>query len=508
VKPASVSINAAFNLGGFICTLVIAFLLSPFLVHNLGDSRYGVWVLMAELTGYYGLLDIGIRGAVGYFVARHQADHNWTQLQQILSTAFWFLVVVAALVLAVGLPLSFQFPELFRIGETDPREIVIATAIMTLGVAANVPFSVSSAILNGLRRLDLVVGTDIVVRISASLAIYLLVSSGHGLVLMSVAHVSGLAMMWTLWYVHVRRLRCTIPIWPVRFSWATFKDISRIGSATFVINCAVLVINQLQPLIIAVILGTASVTYFSMGRQVPMYCHSIVASLTMSMTTAFTFHHSRNDRHKLIELFMNSSRITGSLSLFLISSAAIFGPFFLALWVGDKFVTGDWRYRSDMVLLALLIGSIPRTFQAISSQILLGTRKLRVLTILRVGEALASIVLSLVLIRPLGITGAALGSAIPMFVSHLLLFPHTMRTFEIPLAEYWKQAVTPSLLGGAVAVLAGAVATALFPPVAWHIFLIECVLVTLAAGTVFLTVGVPLEMRRSIVGQIRNLLHR
>jgi hypothetical protein len=33
--------------------------MSPFIVHHLGTSAYGMWVLVGSLTGYLGLLNLG-----------------------------------------------------------------------------------------------------------------------------------------------------------------------------------------------------------------------------------------------------------------------------------------------------------------------------------------------------------------------------------------------------------------------------------------------------------------
>ncbi|MGD0907564.1 MAG: hypothetical protein ABSA96_08275, partial [Candidatus Acidiferrales bacterium] len=66
--------NVLANWGGSISYMLIAFFLSPFIVHHLGTSRYGVWVLIVSFTGYLGLLDLGVRGTINYYVARFHAQ--------------------------------------------------------------------------------------------------------------------------------------------------------------------------------------------------------------------------------------------------------------------------------------------------------------------------------------------------------------------------------------------------------------------------------------------------
>jgi O-antigen/teichoic acid export membrane protein len=70
--------NVLSNWSVFLFSAVANFFVAPFIVHSLGDSGYGAWVLLGSLVGYLGLLDLGVRGAVMRFVSRLHAagDHE------------------------------------------------------------------------------------------------------------------------------------------------------------------------------------------------------------------------------------------------------------------------------------------------------------------------------------------------------------------------------------------------------------------------------------------------
>lgn len=51
----------------------VAFVVSPFMLHKLGDNAFGVWVLIVSLTGYLGFFDFGVRACIGRYVARFAA---------------------------------------------------------------------------------------------------------------------------------------------------------------------------------------------------------------------------------------------------------------------------------------------------------------------------------------------------------------------------------------------------------------------------------------------------
>ena len=74
---------------GMALTVVIGFLLMPFLVHHLGDRTYGYWALVGAILGYYGVLDFGVVTAVEWHVAKAIGEEDATAANRALSTSFF-----------------------------------------------------------------------------------------------------------------------------------------------------------------------------------------------------------------------------------------------------------------------------------------------------------------------------------------------------------------------------------------------------------------------------------
>src|SRR5215813_5055411 len=58
-KPGAVR-NVLTNWGAYVLAMGVNFFLSPYVVHHLGNTGYGVWTVILSLTGYLGLLDLGV----------------------------------------------------------------------------------------------------------------------------------------------------------------------------------------------------------------------------------------------------------------------------------------------------------------------------------------------------------------------------------------------------------------------------------------------------------------
>src|SRR5258708_33396433 len=65
----------------------VAFFLSPFVVHHLGNVAYGVWTLVISLISYMGLLDLGLRGALVRYASRRKAQGDDLSVNSTVSAA-------------------------------------------------------------------------------------------------------------------------------------------------------------------------------------------------------------------------------------------------------------------------------------------------------------------------------------------------------------------------------------------------------------------------------------
>src|SRR6478672_4268691 len=87
-----------FSLG---VNILVGVFLSPFILHRLGDTAYGIWVLIFSVTGYYGLFDLGIRSSVVRFVSRFAATKDDSALSRLINTSLFTYTLIGAVTLLV-----------------------------------------------------------------------------------------------------------------------------------------------------------------------------------------------------------------------------------------------------------------------------------------------------------------------------------------------------------------------------------------------------------------------
>src|SRR5206468_11569134 len=122
LKSSRIARSVVLNWIALAISVGIAFFLSPFVIHRLGNLAYGLWTLVISMTGYMSLLDLGLRGAVTRFVSKYYARGEHLESSRALSAALWFRAWIGLLVIVTSLGLSQAATHVFQL----PAEMQLA----------------------------------------------------------------------------------------------------------------------------------------------------------------------------------------------------------------------------------------------------------------------------------------------------------------------------------------------------------------------------------------------
>lgn len=504
VAPASARFNATMSGASFFVAAAISFLLTPRILRSLGDTSYGVLSIAGEITGYYGLMDFGIRAAVGYYVSKLLAENKEADLRPVIRSAFWTLTAIAALVLAAAVPLAWWFPTLFNVAGADPAEVTASVGVLLAVFALNLPNSIPNAILAGMRRFDVGYATGITGAIWSALCILIALRFGGGLLQVALAQASGTVLIWILQRYALHRLGYRLHLFPFGRMSSKTGDLFRYGSANLTLNVAQLFILQMDLLVIGSIIGAGAVAHYHIGRFLGFHLLSLIGALTMTLPPSFTHFISSGDQISLKRLYRKASEMTGAITSLMAAGILVFGSDFLRLWMGEKYVTGDWWNRSDTVLLLMTIAMYARCIGSVSNQYLLGSRQMRFFIKVRVTEAVVNLIASVLLLKTLGIAGVALAKVIVSLSSHFaLIIPYALRKIGVSRAEYAGMAARWLMIAAATAGT-GMLAKLAQDPRNWSLFFAEAGAAGAAGALAMWFAVLSMEEREAIIGRVKG----
>lgn len=422
--------------------VLVGIFLSPFILHRLGDTAFGLWILIFSVTGYYGLFDLGIRSSIVRYIAKYSANDEHDELNRLVNTAMFSYSCIGIVAMVVTLVATYYVDSIFKV----PPEFLVTARWLLLMVGTSVslgfPVGVFSGILEGLQRFYLLNFTSI----SSTLlrALLIVVALHHGCGLLTVALITvGLPLISGLVNAIV-----VFHLLPLKFgspyvNRSSFHRIASYSGTTFLIIVAGRLRFKTDALVIGTFVSAAAVTYFTIGSRLVDYASETVSSLAQIFIPMSSQSQAKGDLDGLRKILVLGNRACAFIIFPITAVLTILGKSVIEAWVGQRYVATSYR-----VLLILLYPTTLMLAQSASGRTLWGLARHRTWAWVVLAEGGANLILSVILVRPYGIIGDAIGTAIPLICSMIFFLPqHLCRLLGIKLTTYVTRTfVLPLLL--------------------------------------------------------------
>jgi O-antigen/teichoic acid export membrane protein len=413
--------HAATNVGAIWLNLIVhaavGFFLSPFILHRLGDELFSLWVLVFTITGYSGLLDLGIRSAIVRYVANFVGVDDQDSLARFVNTSLAFYCVAGLLTLLLTGIGYFYFPVFFKLPSAELLPARLLLLIVGIGVALSFPFSVFMGVLEGLQRFASLGLSQVGFTLLRGVLILIALNRGGKLLAIGAITVGVNLLSYVLFMCIARRVA------PIRLSlrWVeanAFRSMIRYGAFAFIILIAEKLRFQSDVTVIGALLSTTAITSFTIGAKLVEYSTYAVRSMAQIFIPMSSQLYAAGNFPQLRRTLVAGNRACALIIFPLCLILIILGKPILELWVGVTYLS------SYPILVILAISRSVYLAQSASTKMLVGMGKHRALAIVLLVEGLSNVTLSILLVGQLGIMGVALGTAIPLIVTSLFFLPY------------------------------------------------------------------------------------
>jgi len=426
--------NVTSSWAGLALNIAVGFFLSPFILHHLGDDAFGLWVLIFSLTGYYGIFDFGIRSSLIRYVSKFQATGDKEQLAQLINTSLFSYSCLGGILMVPTVLGSFYVDRVFHIPPAFLRDARILFFMVGSSLALGFPLGISGGILEGLQRFYLLNWTNMVSLVVRATLIVLALRHGYGLLTVALITVSLPLITSAIRAVMAQRI-LAIPYGWKYVDSNSLRQVANYGSITFMIIVAARLRFKTDAVIIGSFLSAAAITHFSIGARLVDYSGEVVSSLAQIFTPMSSQFHATGDYDRLRKIFIAGNRACAFIMFPICVSLIVMGKSVIEAWMGPRYVS------SYIIVLILLIPSTLYNAQTTSNRILFGMSEHRSLAVIVLIEGVANVILSIALVRPLGIVGDAIGTAIPLLCTAIFFLPrHMCRHLEVPLRKFIPEA--------------------------------------------------------------------
>jgi len=415
--------------------VLVGVFLSPFILHRLGDEAFGLWILIFSVTGYYGLFDLGIRSSIVRYIAKYSANEQHDELNRLVNTAMFSYSAIGIVAMVLTLIATYYVNSIFRI----PAEFVATARWLLVMVGTSVslgfPLGVFSGILEGLQRFYLLNFTSISSTLLRALLIVLALRNGRGLLTVALITV-GLPLLGTLVNATAVFRHLPLRLGTQYLSWSSMRRIASYSGTTFLIIVAGRLRFKTDALVIGTFVSAAAITYFTIGSRLVDYASEVVSGLAQIFVPMSSQSHATGDLDGLRKIFVVGNRACAFIIFPITAILTILGRSVIEAWVGPKYVATSYP-----VLLVLLYPTTLMLAQSASGRTLWGMARHRTWAGVVLAEGVSNLILSVILVRPYGILGDAIGTAIPLTCSMIFFLPrHLCRLLGIKLITYLNRA--------------------------------------------------------------------
>jgi O-antigen/teichoic acid export membrane protein len=423
-------------------TIAVTYVLTPFIIDTLGTEGYGTWTLITSMTGYISLMALGVPMACVRYLAQDVAEGNAEKVNQTIGSCAGLYLLIGTIAMVIGGVLMVLF-NFYEIPSTFETEALLAFGLMVINVSAGfiglLPEGILFAHHDFVRR-NLVRMTGVLLRLGFTIGLLKLEAS---LVTLAAVQIAVLAFDFSVTLFLIRRHYPGVRVSLADFEMAMVRRIFGFSVYVLLLTAGARLAFETDALVIGALMGVGSIPFYVVANSLIVYLMDFVIAIAAVVAPMATKLATEGKTDELREMFLKWSKVALSLTLMAGLFLMVFGPTFIGWWIDPSF-----ERPSGQVLQILMASSfVFLPIRGVALPLLMGLGKPKIPAVGSVMAGLLNLGLSVVLIGPFGLTGVAVGTAIPNVLFASMVLVVACRELELTVGNYLKYVVPRAALG-------------------------------------------------------------
>jgi len=397
MKGKSLFTNAFWNISANLFSMLILFILAPFLITRLGESQYGMYILLVSVSSFLGIMNLGLGEATLRYVAFYFGREDLEGVRRVFQATLFVYAISGALSFLI---LFFGAPFLVNLFKLQLAEKNLANSLFKLTAIAFFVRFISGpigAVSQGLLRYDIYSKINIIENILRIIGSILFILLGFGLSGLMILNIILSLFCLVTNMVLTKKLVPSISFLPVT-SKSALKEVFGYGIFAFLSQIFGIIWQNADRMILGALIGTSAIAFFAVPQDLAFRALGLAAAGGAVLLPKFSSIHNQDELNKLF---------TRSTLIFLILTAIVFVPIsvvikdFLRLWVSPEFAS-----KCGFVGTILAVSCIIRGAFVPNESLFRGIGKPQYYLILVILTSSTIIISDLILIPRFGFAGA------------------------------------------------------------------------------------------------------
>lgn len=453
-------------------TNITNLILTPFIMRNLGQSEYGLYMLIGALVGYIAVLDFGLGNATIRFVAKFRAEHDKKGEENFLFSTFLLYSILSFVLLVIGAVLFINLDTIFG-NSLTLNEIKLAKVmffILVINLALTLPMNLFTGIITAYEKFVFPRVLTISRTLIRASVILILLSLGYKAVaIVMVDAILNISLM--LLNMAYAFLKLKIRIRSHSFDKSIFKEIFSYSSLIFISVVVDQIYWRIGHMVLGVLASTSEVAIFATGMVFGQYFitfSTAISGVFLPRITKMVVNDASGE--ELTDLLIKTGRLQFLILGFILGGFILFGKRFILLWAGPEY--GSSWLISLLVMIPLMV-VLTQTIgiSILQAKNMHGFRAVAYLCI-----SIVNVFISIFLAKLYGSMGAAVGTTLSLVFGNIVamnIYYHYK--VKLNITRFFKELLSGLFLSLIGAITIGA-ALLVIPGTSWVSLIIQCIL--------------------------------
>lgn len=414
-------LSIASSYGTIIVSTFVGLLSVPIGLHYFGPARYGIWAIITSAITYLNLSNLGITTAAQTLTGKTPEPF---EKRIILQRSFSLLVIISLVISSIFIGIVYLYPDwIYTLGKIPTnlqKEATEATIIFAILFLLNLPFTVFSAGFVGfqevywerfygsLTKIASLIAITLTVLVVKGNLITLALFQGIGTLLISIVCASHF-----IFTHHELCQKCNIKI----SNELSIGSIFASGVRFFSIGIAAMVVWNTDNLVISHFIGPSEVTPYSVTFGFFAIGFSTFTTVNGVLWPMYGHSAGKNQWGWVQQIYNYTVNLLPILGGLLWIGGIAYAKEIITLWAGSDAYGG--------ILVVIALGGYGYTLSLVNSHatVLNALNLTKNIVVFGWLEAIFNLIISVTLVKILGIGGVALGTFLASLITVFWLLP-------------------------------------------------------------------------------------
>ncbi|NOX63171.1 MAG: oligosaccharide flippase family protein [Chloroflexi bacterium] len=459
MRVRTIVTNTGFNLIAMVVNSLIAMVITPYLIVQLGEALFGVWALAAIIIVVAQMSDFGLGRALVRNVAQHRSLGRWSAISLDFNSDLWPLALVILFVSALAWALAPLLAAALGVPESLMTEAVPVLRLLCLTFLPVAAGLLLAATLEGAQQMGYTSAALILNRLIFVGGVVWAMRMGWGLQGVAAAQLAAVVAQTLFLALAAFRITPTLRVSPGLIAPQRLRHDLRFGRYIFLTGLVSLIFTASNKIILAHWVGLESVAFYELASVVALQLFAIALAAAQALYPAYATAHVQGGWPAVQRLYRGALRVftltIAPLGAVIIALAA---PLVMA-WFG--------RFEAEPVqaMRWLVAGWLVVSMAASASVGLQAIGRPGLAALFSIYNAALNLALALLLVPRWGFQGVLAANVLAITSSALFTLWAFRRLSGLSVREWWR-GLSPDVLFwvGGLALGLGWLATRLTDP--------------------------------------------